>query len=416
MEYTQPKKRNLCQRKVIAITVAFIIIVLGIVAGMDIKNTMELQSILEESVKSQLISISIAAREMINVDAFDRYNSVKDTAQDSAAYQQTLTQLRQLATNVGASYIYALKMIDGVPMFVFDTDVENPEIFIPYELSPVHEAAFAGKESADVMNVEDLYGTFNTSAVPIWKDGRVIGIISTDIEDVYLQQSRKAATTNAIILLIVMVIAMGVLLAFVIVLLKRVERMQSHLAHLAHHDTITGLPNRQYLLEFLGNVTSPKNKKQTPFALFFIDLDNFKQVNDRAGHEAGDELLRSIAQYLDSAHEGVKAFRPAAGKLNIAARIGGDEFVQVVSGISTVEEAAKAAERLLEGFKTQVSDRYIEKYGVGLSIGVALYPYHTTNYHVLIQYADVAMYYAKRAGKNTYRVYEDEMAHTDVNA
>lgn len=416
MEYTQPKKRNLCQRKVIAITVAFIIIVLGIVAGMDIKNTMELQNILEESVKSQLISISIAAREMINVDAFDRYNSVKDTAQDSAAYEQTLTQLRQLATNVGASYIYALKMIDGVPMFVFDTDVENPEIFISYELSPVHEAAFAGKESADVMNVEDLYGTFNTSAVPIWKDGRVIGIISTDIEDVYLQQSRKAATTNAIILLIVMVIAMGVLLAFVIVLLKRVERMQSHLAHLAHHDTITGLPNRQYLLEFLGNVTSPKNKKQTPFALFFIDLDNFKQVNDRAGHEAGDELLRSIAQYLDSAHEGVKAFRPAAGKLNIAARIGGDEFVQVVSGISTVEEAAKAAERLLEGFKTQVSDRYIEKYGVGLSIGVALYPYHTTNYHVLIQYADVAMYYAKRAGKNTYRVYEDEMAHTDVNA
>lgn len=139
-------------------------------------------------------------------------------------------------------------------------------------------------------------------------------------------------------------------------------------------------------------------------------MDNFKLVNDNAGHDAGDELLRHIAQYLDSTAENAKSFRPSAGQLNIAARVGGDEFIQVVNGVDTAEKAAEVAKHLLENFQSEQIDRYIEKYKVGMSIGVALYPYHSANYHVLIKYADVAMYHAKHGGKNQYRIYTEEMS------
>lgn len=401
------QRMSRCSRIVILITIVVLIIVVGIVMALSVRSNEEMRSILEESVKSQLISISVAAREILDIDAFDRYNSLEDVAADQAAYDETLRQLRQLASNVDAKYIYALKQIGDAYYFVFDTDTEITDIFIPYDLSPVHEQAFAGNTSADVLNVVDEYGSFNTGAVPIIKDGKLIGIISTDIEDIYLKQATDATRRNTIILICTLAITMLIILALVIYLLRRVKKMQDRLKHMAHYDIITGLPNRQYLLEFLDGIT--KDKKSPPFALLFIDLDNFKLVNDSVGHEAGDELLQHIAEYLQKSDHNAMAFRPSAGRLNIAARIGGDEFVQVAFGISTIEEAGQYARRLLDGFTSTGIDRYIEKYAVGLSIGVAMYPYHSENYHTLIKYADVAMYYAKRAGKNGYRIYEDEM-------
>ena len=121
-------------------------------------------------------------------------------------------------------------------------------------------------------------------------------------------------------------------------------------------------------------------------------------------------MLLHIAQYLDSSAENAKSFRPSAGQLNIAARVGGDEFIQVVNGVDTKEKAQEVTDHLLKNFASQHIDRYIEKYGVGMSIGVALYPYHSDNYHVLIKYADMAMYHAKHGGKNQYRIYTDEMS------
>lgn len=386
------------------ITIFFIIVILVAVA-MNLRNSVEQRNIIEDSVKSQLISISIAASEIIDVNEFEAYNSVEDTL-NNPNYEKTLMQLRNLSNDVGANYIYALKKIGDEYYFVFDTDTEDEEIFIPYEISPVHRLAFAGNETADVMNVDDLYGSFNTGAVPLWKDGRVIGIISTDIEDVYLERSIRITAINSAVLVIVLLIAMAV--AFIIInrLLKRVKHMQNRLEYLAHYDNVTSLPNRQYLMEYLEELS--KDKK-TSFALLFIDLDNFKLVNDTAGHDAGDELLRYIATFLKGSSENVKSFRPAAGQLNIAARVGGDEFIQVISGIGTEEEAVTVGEKLLNDFKAHTNERYIEKYNVGMSVGIALYPFHSENYHVLIKYADIAMYHAKRSGKNCFMVYDDEM-------
>lgn len=391
---------------VIVIVIAFFMLILAIVVGMNVKNTMNLRSILADSVKSQLISTSIAAREMIDVDAFVEYED--ESVAELPEYRETLSRLRALCNSVGAQYIYALKKQGDQYVFVFDTDTENEEIFIDYELSPVHKTAFSGVNAADIMNVDDEYGSFNTGAVPIRRNNVVVGIVCTDTEDQFLSSSFETAFTNSVLMVGILVVAMLTMLLIVLRLLKHLAAMRMKLQQQALYDNVTKLPNRQYLMDHLAKLTSDENKQ--PFALFFVDLDNFKRVNDNAGHDAGDELLRHIGQYLDSAaQENTKSFRVGSGPLNIAARVGGDEFIQVVGDVDTEERAAEIATSLLDNFKSQHVDRYVEKYNVGLSIGVALYPYHSDNYHVIIKYADMAMYAAKHSGKNNFRIYADEM-------
>jgi diguanylate cyclase (GGDEF)-like protein len=139
-----------------------------------------------------------------------------------------------------------------------------------------------------------------------------------------------------------------------------------------------------------------------------IDLDNFKSVNDNAGHDAGDELLRQIAAYLNNIHNGSESIRLPDTQC-ITARIGGDEFVQIIFGISSQDDARTVAERVLYNFTSLVPNSNIERFQVGLSIGVALFPYQTDNINILLKYADIAMYYAKNNGKGTYSIYNDEM-------
>ena len=388
---------------IISMTVFFAIILAATIIITN-KNNSDLRHILYDSVKSQLISTSIAARRIINVDKFDSYNSQQDVDNDSEAYMQTLAGLIALQERAGAQYIYALKKLDNKYYFVFDTDIEDPSIFIEYEISPVHERAFLGQNSADILNVDDKYGSFNTGAAPIWKDGNVIGIVCTDIEDIFIRRSVNTSRTNTVFLAITVFAAMCVLMIITVLLLHR-----QRLFHMANYDVVTGLPNRQCIMNYLERITTKPAKSKVSFAMLFIDLDNFKAVNDNAGHDAGDELLRKVASYLNTVHENAKLFRPAAGVLNVSARVGGDEFIQIVSGVQTESDAETAAKSVLKNFNSKIFNQFIEKYHVGLSIGVALYPYHSENYHVLIKYADIAMYHAKKSGKNRYSIFNFEM-------
>ena len=419
-------RQHTLQRTGILMVIGFFMVMIAIVITMDrknandlMKNTTNLSHMLESSIKAHVISTSLAAREIIDIDKFDAYDSSTDAEKDGAAYMQTLTRLRQLQKDTGSKYIYALKRLDDEKYyFVFDTDPENETIesvFVEYEPATVHAQAFMGREAAE-LDMSDEYGRYHTGAVPIRKNNRVIGIISTDVDNTLWDQgnnlldaSMVAVHANFNYLAATITLAMLAMLLLASILLRRLQTMQNKLFRLANYDTITGLPNRQYLMDYLAMISAIGNRNKEPFALLFIDLDNFKKINDNAGHDAGDALLRHIAAYLDSVNENARLFHPSAGVLNVSARVGGDEFIQIFPGVSSETDAGSIAQKILDNFSSQALSRYIEKYKIGLSIGIALYPFHSENYNVLIKYADVAMYHAKNSGKNAYRIYEDEM-------
>jgi len=197
------------QRLLIFTVVGLLFIVLTISVSAALKNYRDHRKVLSESVKGNLISISIAARGLIDIDKFISYNSLEDIEADIEAYSQIRAELIALQRRVNATYIYALKEIDGKFYFILDTDTEDEEIFIEYELSDVHKQAFHGIASADIMNVGDEYGSFNTGAVPLIKDRKVVGIICTDIEDRYIRASQQTAINNIVILALVLSAVMG---------------------------------------------------------------------------------------------------------------------------------------------------------------------------------------------------------------
>ena len=210
-------KSKKIQKFLILSVVGLLVVVLAVTLFLTIKNSVELNYLLDESVKTELMSISIAARETIDVDEFKLYNSREDVKDNLSNYLKTLESLRSLQKQVGANYIYALKEIDGRYFFVFDTDPDpfpdDPDrtdtIFEEYnEIAQVHLDAFDGIESAGILNVTDQWGTFNTSAVPIESRGKIIGIICTDIVDHFAIEGQRTATINIIILIVMLAIVM----------------------------------------------------------------------------------------------------------------------------------------------------------------------------------------------------------------
>ena len=169
---------------------------------------------------------------------------------------------------------------------------------------------------------------------------------------------------------------------------------RARLAHLAVHDSLTGLPNRVLFIEQLQRALAPSGRRRASIALLFVDVDHFKDVNDRYGHSVGDRLLVAIAQRLR------ESVRPG----DTAARLGGDEFVVLCEDLRGDEdEAVAVAERIRVALAepVTVTDLVIE---TGASIGVAVAS-SGDDPEVVLSHADGAMYAAKQAGRGRYEVY-----------
>lgn len=164
----------------------------------------------------------------------------------------------------------------------------------------------------------------------------------------------------------------------------RIEQMKV-LKHLALHDSLTGLPNRTLLTDRIQQVISASAREYRTFALMFMDLDRFKEINDEMGHHIGDELLCFVAAKI----------RENVRKMDTVARLGGDEFAVLLPGINE-ETAVKVADKILDALRSPLSleGREIK---AEISIGIALYPHHGKDQVTIMQQADVAMYKAKRA-------------------
>ena len=167
------------------------------------------------------------------------------------------------------------------------------------------------------------------------------------------------------------------------------RRAEERIRHLAQHDPLTGLPNRFLFGDRLDAAIARAGRHQDRLAVVFIDLNDFKPINDDFGHAAGDQALVALAERLK------KSMR----KTDTVARIGGDEFVVILEEISGEEHVRGLAQKIMhaviepfevEGHKLQIS----------ASLGIALFPDDTTNAYQLVEFADRAMYVAKKSGKH----------------
>ena len=175
------------------------------------------------------------------------------------------------------------------------------------------------------------------------------------------------------------------------------ERFEAKIAHMAHHDALTDLPNRLMFDERLKLELKRVQRGET-FALHLLDLDQFKTVNDKRGHQAGDQLLKAIAE------RSLRILR----QTDMIARMGGDEFAILQTAITTEEEAAAFAERLLDVIK-QPYDIGGHQVLVGASIGVAIAPADGNTADQLIKNADMALYQAKAQGGRVFCFFEKEL-------
>ncbi|UXI69170.1 EAL domain-containing protein [Tahibacter amnicola] len=177
------------------------------------------------------------------------------------------------------------------------------------------------------------------------------------------------------------------------------KRAEQELRYLANYDTLTGLPNRTLLGERLGHAIMRARRHGRRVAVLFLDLDRFKHVNDSMGHAAGDRMLKAAGSRL----------RSHVRDTDTVARLGGDEFTVVLEDVRDGVEAEHVAAKLLEAFAHPLELDAGQEVVISPSIGISLYPDHGQVPTDLLKYADTAMYQAKEAGRNTYKVYTSDM-------
>ena len=179
---------------------------------------------------------------------------------------------------------------------------------------------------------------------------------------------------------------------------SEIKKNQNKLENLAHYDQLTKLPNRLLLNEQIKQSVKTAKRNKNQFAVLFIDLDRFKQINDTYGHDIGDEVLKKTAKRLKS----------VLRETDIVARLGGDEFIVVVNEMKYIENVHIVAQSILHKLQLPFNIDANEHY-ISCSIGISIYPDDNVDGDVLLKNADIAMYESKAAGKNNYHMFSKSM-------
>lgn len=170
------------------------------------------------------------------------------------------------------------------------------------------------------------------------------------------------------------------------------------LVYQANYDSLTGLPNRSLAMDRLSHAIASARRKQTSIAVIFVDLDNFKQINDSLGHSVGDKLLQKVSQRLSLCTRGNDTI----------ARLGGDEFLIIITDVAETYRFDVIVQKIIDsiGHHYEIDNR--ELY-IGASAGIAIFPSDGDEPEILLRNADAAMYQSKKSGRNTYRYFTAEM-------
>jgi diguanylate cyclase (GGDEF)-like protein len=178
-----------------------------------------------------------------------------------------------------------------------------------------------------------------------------------------------------------------------------VKADQSKLHHLAYHDELTGLSNRALFRQMLEHEINRSHRHSHKFAVLFIDLDRFKQVNDNLGHDAGDKVLCEVAERL----------KYVLRKSDVIARRGGDEFVVILNQLQDSDVVAGVVDKIIREISKPIR-LGTQEANIGCSVGISLFPDNGVTSDALLQHADIAMYRAKNQGGKGYFYFSDEMS------
>lgn len=180
--------------------------------------------------------------------------------------------------------------------------------------------------------------------------------------------------------------------------ITEMREMRDEISQLAHHDDLSGLPNRRLFQDVAVLELAEAKRNAKKLALFYMDLDQFKAINDTFGHEVGDTLLKEVAQRL----------RSVVRSSDFVARLGGDEFTLLVSGMDDAQYASEVANKILTAMREPFTLNGHEL-NVSTSVGISIYPDDGNSLDTLLRYADIAMYHAKARGRNMAHFYSPEI-------
>lgn len=255
--------------------------------------------------------------------------------------------------------------------------------------------------------LHELLGRHVMNFIPPDQQSRVLGVMSAGTETSYeLAVLHKDGSRIPVEFIVRTMVRNGERMRMTIVRdLRDRQAAQARIHHLAHHDVLTGLVNRGAFMEHIEQVMAGARAARTQIALLFIDLDNFKRVNDSLGHLVGDALLKTVAARISA----------SLRTTDLVARFGGDEFMVLLPTVAGREDVEEVAQKLLQSVEVPVE---VEGQSISVtpSIGIALFPHDGATPVELIKHADSAMYRAKSRGRANYQFFDPAIANAAYDA
>ncbi|MBZ0156399.1 MAG: EAL domain-containing protein [Alphaproteobacteria bacterium] len=332
-------------------------------------------------------------------DALNNLNTIIHSTLEVNAIMQRVVTGAAKAVGVDGASIGLFEDDSFIIRYAYNLPQELVNQVLPSsEVKGIHYMASV----RDVIVVEDAFtderlnvrfwGIFNIRsliAAPLLVREKVIGALS-----VYCIESKEICTDDYVDFTRKLASSLSLALENAHLYDER-KGIEEAMRHMAHHDTLTGLPNRRLFMDIVTIELAQAHRSHRKLAVLFLDLDRFKEVNDTLGHEAGDELLQEVARRL----------RANIRESDTVARIGGDEFNITLTDIAHAEDIAVIAQKIMHSFQSPflIAGHSLH---ITASIGISVYPDDSEEIDTLFRFADIAMYYAKELGKNTYRFYD----------
>ena len=336
--------------------------------------------IVQTSGATTWLSVTAAPLPLAGYGVVVTYSDISDRIRAEAALRESENRYRSLFENMINGFAYCrMLFVEG-----------QPQDFIYLEVNKAFERLTGLSDAVGKRVTEVIPGIRESTPELFAIYGRVAATGLAEQFEIYLEPLKSWFAVS------VYSLQFGYFAAIFDNITER-KQAEQHIAHLAYHDALTQLPNRALLTDRLQQAMAQTLRDQRRLAVCYLDLDNFKPINDVWGHAQGDRVLIDVAQRL---RQGVRAG-------DSIARIGGDEFVLLLNELLDIGECERALDRVMLTLQTpfSIADRPTL---ISASLGVTLYPDDDNDPDVLLRHADQAMYTAKQAGGNRYQLFDPD--------